>query len=237
MEAWIDLARGPLFRISLAICVLGLGYRFVTTLSGIVAAWWRAGDRDVPLRAVTTATLSWLFPAGLLRSRPLYSAASVLFHVGIIGLPLLLAGHVVLLEPWLPAGLLAVWPTLAPGLADGLSILTIAMLVGLLASRVATPMTRSLSRGQDILILVVLLLVVGFGFLAANPGLSPADARLMLLYHILLADLALVLTPVSKIAHCVLFPLTQLVFQIGWHFPEASGRHVAIVLAKENEPV
>ena len=27
MDTWIDLARGPLFRISLAICVLGLGYR------------------------------------------------------------------------------------------------------------------------------------------------------------------------------------------------------------------
>jgi len=237
MEAWIDLARGPLFRVSLTICILGLGYRFATTLSGIAAAWRRAGDRELPLRTVATATLSWLFPAGLLRSRPLYSTASVLFHVGIIGLPLLLAGHVVLLGPWLPGGLLAVWPTLAPSLADGLSIVTVLMLVGLLLGRVATPMTRSLSRGQDILILLVLLLVVGFGFLAANPGLSPADARLMLLYHILLGDLALALTPVSKIAHCVLFPLTQLVFEIGWHFPEATGRHVAIVLNKENEPV
>jgi len=237
MEAWIDLARGPLFRISLAICVLGLGYRFVVTVAQIANAWYRAGDRDLPIRAVVDATLGWLFPVGLLRMRPLYSAASVLFHVGIILLPLFLAGHVVLLEPWLPAWFLAAWPTLPPLLADGLTLLTLAMLVGLLLGRAVTKTARALSRVSDVLILIVLLAVVGFGFLAANPTYAPVGARTMLLVHILLGNLALVLAPVSKVAHCVLFPLTQLVFQVGWHFPAETGRHVAIALAKEKESV
>ena len=237
MEAWIELVRGPLFRVSLAVCVLGLGYRVAVAVAHIVGGWRRAGDRDLPLRAVTSATLSWLFPSGLLRSRPFYSAASFLFHVGIVLLPLFLAGHLVLLEPWLPAWLLALWPRLPANLADLLSLLTIAMLAFLLLARVATPMARSLSRGQDHLILGVLLALLVFGFFAAHPESSPADARLMLLLHVLLGDLALVLAPVSKIAHCVVFPLTQLVFQVGWHFPAETGRHVAIALAKENEPV
>jgi hypothetical protein len=59
----------------------------------------------------------------------------------------------------------------------------------------------------------------------------------MLLLHMLLGNLALVLTPTTKIAHCVLYPFTQLIFQLGWHFPAESGRHVAVALAKEDEPV
>ena len=59
----------------------------------------------------------------------------------------------------------------------------------------------------------------------------------MLLIHMLAGNLALILTPLTKIVHCVLYPLTQLLSEIGWHFPAESGRHVAIALAKENEPV
>ena len=32
-------------------------------------------------------------------------------------------------------------------------------------------------------------------------------------------------------------PLTQLISEIGWHFPAESGKHVAVALAKENEPI
>jgi nitrate reductase gamma subunit len=102
---------------------------------------------------------------------------------------------------------------------------------------VATFSTRTLTRAQDWSIMVLLLAMVAFGFLGANPHLSPFPARTMVLLHMLLGNLVLVLVPLSKIAHCVLFPLTQLVFQLGWHFPAESGRHVAIALAKENEPI
>jgi nitrate reductase gamma subunit len=235
MDAWIDFAMGPLFRISLAVCLLGLAYRFVVAASSAAAAWVRAGDKDLPWRAVGTATLQWVFPAGLLRSRPLYSAASFLFHVGIIGLPLFLAGHVALLEQsyWLAR----VWPTLPPLLADALSVSTIVLCAGLVWGRLASPMSRALSRASDVLIVLLLLGVVLAGFLAAHPTLVPVSARALLLVHLLLGNLALVLTPVTKIAHCVLFPLLQLTFQLGWHFPAATGEHVAIALGKENEPV
>jgi nitrate reductase gamma subunit len=235
MEAWVDLARGPLFRISLTICVFGLGYRFAVALSQAVGAYLRAGDKEVPWKVVAGATLQWVFPRGLLRSRPLYSVASVLFHVGIILLPLFLAGHVVLLEEW--SWLATVWPTLPPLVADVLTVNTVVLAAGLLAGRLVTPTSRALSRVSDVGIMIVLLLVVLFGFLAAHPTWSPFGARSMLLVHILLGNLALVLTPVTKIDHCVLFPLLQAIFQLGWHFPAETGRHVAIALAKENEPV
>ncbi len=59
----------------------------------------------------------------------------------------------------------------------------------------------------------------------------------MLLIHVLLGNLVLILIPTSKISHCIIYPLSQLIFQLGWHFPAATGRHVAAALAKENEPI
>jgi nitrate reductase gamma subunit len=233
MDAWIDIARGPLFRIALTIMILGLAYRIGVTALQIAGAWRRAADRRLPGRDIAAATLAWLVPVRLLRSRPIYSAASFLFHLGIIAVPLFLLGHVALLSELLPTG----WPTLSPTVADSLTLACLAALGVLLGGRLAVRSARNLTRTQDVLILAVLLATVLFGFLAAHPTLSPFAARSMLLLHILGGNLVLVLIPTTKIAHCVLYPFTQLLFQLGWHFPADTGRHVAIALAKENEPV
>jgi len=233
MDLWIETARGPFFRVALTIMILGLGYRVVVVVLQIATAWRRAADRRLPGMDIAAATLGWLVPVRLLRSRPVYSAASFLFHVGVIVVPLFLVGHAALLAGILPRG----WPTLNSTVADGLTLACMAALVVLLVGRVAVKSARKLTRTQDAVILVVLLVTVLFGFLAAHPTQSPFDARAMLLFHILGGNLVLVLIPTTKIAHCVLYPFTQLLFQLGWHFPAESGRHVAIALAKEDEPI
>ena len=233
MDLWIETARGPFFRVALTIIILGLGYRVVVVVLQIATSWRRAADRRLPGMDIAAATLGWLVPVRLLRSRPVYSAASFLFHVGVIVVPLFLVGHAALLAGILPRG----WPTLNSTVADGLTLACLAALVVLLVGRVAVKSARKLTRTQDAVILVVLLVTVLFGFLAAHPTQSPFDARAMLLFHILGGNLVLVLIPTTKIAHCVLYPFTQLLFQLGWHFPAESGRHVAIALAKEDEPI
>jgi nitrate reductase gamma subunit len=233
MDAWIELARGPLFRISVTIMVLGLGYRIGVAAAQIFTAWHRAADRRLPGRDIAAATVGWLLPVRLLRSRPVYSAASFLFHVGFILVPLFLVGHVALLAGFLPRG----WPTLGPALADGFTLMCIAALSALLIGRLVVRPARRLTRAQDVLILVVLLLTVVVGFVAAHPVVSPFAARTMVLLHILCGNLVLILIPTTKIAHCVLYPFTQLLFQLGWHFPADTGRHVAVALHKEDEPV
>lgn len=233
IDAWIELARGPLFRIALAICVLGLLYRIGVVLAQIGAAWRRAGDRRLPLADIATATLGWIFPRRLLHQRPAYSIASLVFHFGVIVVPLFLAGHVALAGRFAPAW----WPTLGATTADALTVAAFLALALLLGGRVVIRAARQLTRGQDVLVLLLLLLTVGFGLLAAHPTLSPFAGRSMVLLHILLGDLILVLIPLTKITHCVLYPLTQLVFQLGWHFPADTGRHVVVALGKEGEPV
>lgn len=233
MDAWIGFARGPLFRFSLIVCVLGLAYRVGSAAYQVVQAWWRAGDRALPAGAIRRATASWIVPVRLLRSRPVYSAASLLAHAGILVVPLFSLGHVSLWQP----DLAVPWPILTPIASDALAIVAAVMLAALLLGRLASRMSRALSTTQDITVLLALLALVASGLLAAHPAYSPVAARTMLLAHLLLADLVLVLTPTTKIAHCILFPLAQLTFEVGWHFPADSGRHVTVALAKENERV
>lgn len=233
MDAWIDLTRGPLLRISLTIMVLGLGYRLAVGVGHIISSWHRAGDQNVPLREVIRATLGWIVPRRLLRSRPVYSLASIAFHLGVVVVPLFLAGHVMPLGRWLPAW----WPVLPAPVADALTIFALLGLVGLLVGRLSVRQARSLTRVGDVVMLLLLLAVVGSGLLAAHPAWTPISARLLLLVHGLGGCLVLVLMPLTRIAHCVLYPITQLIFQLGWHFPAESGRHVAVALGKEEEPV
>jgi nitrate reductase gamma subunit len=233
MDTWIELARGPLFRISLAICVLGLSYRLSVAMWQLTTSWRQAGDRKIPLRAVFKATARWMLPTHLFRLRPFYGLASVLFHLGILLVPLFYAGHANL---WL-SGLPFTWPTLTSGLADVLSLAAIASLAAILLGRLLVSASRDLTTSEDVWILVVLLALTVSGYWAAHPTSSPFGARGMLLAHALVGNLALILTPLTKIVHCILFPLTQLMSEVGWHFPAASGRHVAVALAKEQEPV
>lgn len=233
MDAWIAWAQGPLFRISLLVCVLGLAYRMGVATYQAARAWLRAGDRTLPGGAIRRATLNWILPARLVRARPLFSVASVLFHVGILLVPLFSLGHVSLWRETFAVP----WPILTPAASDALSIVAVVMLAALLLSRVTVRMARNLSTPQDVLVLLALLALTVSGILASHPAYSPVGSRTMLLAHILLGDLALVLTPTTKIAHCILFPFAQLTFEIGWHFPADTGRHVAIALAKENERV
>ena len=84
---------------------------------------------------------------------------------------------------------------------------------------------------------ILLLVVTASGYWSAHPTASPTAPRTMLLVHLLAANLALFLTPLTKMVHCVLAPLNQLVSEVAWHFPAESGAHVAIALGKENDPV
>ncbi len=233
MDSLIEVARGPLFRIAITVCVLGLGYRIITLSGQIAAAWHRAGDRQLPLSDIIAATVGWILPRRLLHKRPLYSSASFLFHIGIVVVPFFLAGHVASLV----GGPTAWWPILPEAVADGLTLISLVALLALIIGRLGSGSSRALSRTSDVLILGLLFGLLLFGWWAANPASSPFAARKMLLLHILLGDLVLILAPVTKIAHCVLYPLTRLVFQLGWHFPAETGRHVAQALSREGEPV
>jgi len=68
-------------------------------------------------------------------------------------------------------------------------------------------------------------------------GLSAMVWQFWMLIHIYTANLIFILVPFTKLAHCVLIPLTQLVSTAGWKFPKGSGDKVAATLRKRGQPV
>ncbi len=234
MESALDFARGPLFRFSLAVLTLGLLRILILDLWGIYTAYRRAGDKTIPWNLVATRTMGWLFPVRrLLRNRPLYSVASILFHIGLLILPIFLLAHIRLWETALGLA----WPSLPKVVADVLTIATVIAGLLLFIGRVASRASQFISRKQDWLWPLVLIIPFITGFICANIGLSPKIYTISMLVHVLSGELIFVLIPFTKIAHCILLPLSQLVSTVAWKFPAGTDEDVAITLDKKGAPV
>ncbi len=234
LTSMLEFARGPLFRFTFALMVLGLARLVILTIFRSAYAYFMAGDKRLLWHIIRQRTLWWLFPfARFRRTRTAYSVISFVFHVGLIIVPLFLFAHVYLwrrgLGIWLPA--LPAW------LAELLTVVTIVAAIALFAGRVSSKLSRTISGGWDYAWPLILVAPFLSGFLAAHPTVCPVDYQVMLLIHVLSAELIFVLIPFSKIAHCVLVPFSQLVSDLGWRFPATAGKDVAKALGKESAPI
>jgi len=233
METWLEWARGPFFKFAFILMILGLARHLVIVTAGIVGAMRRAGDKTIPWKAVLLATVQWLLPFGKVRSRPLFSLASMTFHAGMILTPVLILPHI---ELW-KRGLGIAWPSISHAAADVLTLVTVAAAAAVLAGRLGTARSRSLSRLQDILLPVLIAIPFLSGFLAMHPAYNPLGYTFMMLIHVMSGNVIFILIPFSKLGHMVLLPLSQLVSEVGWHFPADSGDKVTKTLKKENQPI
>ena len=75
------------------------------------------------------------------------------------------------------------------------------------------------------------------GYLCANAAISASAYQVLMLTHLLSAELIFVLLPFTKIAHCVLMPLSQLVSTVAWKFPARVDEDVCATLDKKGAPV
>jgi nitrate reductase gamma subunit len=233
VESWIEFGRGPLFRITFALMLLGLLRIFVLTFIGVAEAYGRNPDKIVNWREVRNQTIAWLFPINRLwRKRPVYSTISFCFHLGLLLVPLFLAAHVVLWKH----GVRFAWPVIPQRLANYLACVVIIAGLGLFGGRLLNPAARKLSRRQDLA--WPLLLVVPFitGYVCSNLAIRPTTYDAMMLVHVYSADLIMLLIPFTKIAHCVLAPLSHVVTAVAWKFPAGAGDRVAATLGYAGRP-
>ncbi|MGD2153083.1 MAG: hypothetical protein PVG79_07415 [Gemmatimonadales bacterium] len=233
MDVWLHWAKGPLFWTALTFMLLGLARHLGLTVWEAARAYRRAGDKTVPFGQVVRTTLTWLVPLKHLRNRWLYSLTTLLFHVGVILVPLFLAGHI---ELWKSA-LGVSWPALPNPLATTLTLIVVVAAVAVVIERAASSESRNLSRFQDYALPLFVAVPFFSGFLVMHPEWNPFSRDPVLLIHILSGDLLMFLVPLTKISHMTLLPLTQLVSQLAWHFPQDAGQRVGVTLGKENEPI
>lgn len=232
MEQWIDFAKGPLFALTFMIMVLGLARLVIIQVCTLVTGKGRR-LRNAPWKKIVGEALSWVVPVKhLIPGTKVFSVVSFLFHIGIIMVPLLLADHIALWEGLLGFDL----PAIGSGLADFLTLFTVACLVVLLGFRTFLRRLRAMSMRSDYILLVLILIPFASGYLASHPGVNPFPWNVMMLTHLLSAELLFVLVPFTKLAHIVLFFFDR-ISGLHWQLRPGAGDKVAELLYGEEARV
>jgi nitrate reductase gamma subunit len=234
MNAVLDFARGPMFRFTFAVMILGLLRILILDVLAAIEAYRRAGDKKIPWKLVLRRSLEWFIPVNrVFHNRPVYSLFSVLFHVGLILAPIFLYAHIQLLA----GGIGISWTALPEIAVDVLTVSTVVFALLLFVGRVSKRTSSFLSRRQDYFWPLLLSIPFITGFVCANLGVGPTTYRIFMLIHVLSAELIFVLIPFTKIAHCVLMPLSQLICTLGWKFPPETDDKICTTLGKKGAPV
>ncbi len=233
MEELISFAKGPFFRFSFAILILGL-FRlvFLTVYNGLEAKK-RGKDKDIPKQYVRKLTIGYTLPFRAFRTKPVYSFVSIVFHIGLLVTPIFLFDHALLIDNSIGFSWLGL--SLSKDIADILTIATIITAVILILMRATNPYSRFLSRKQDFLWLILLLIPFVSGLICAQYAVSPKTYQVFILLHILSGCLIFILIPFTKIAHCVLLPFGQWITARMWKFDADGGENTLITLGKEEE--
>jgi nitrate reductase gamma subunit len=225
MEHLVELFKGPLFALTFGIMVLGLLRLFLIQIYTIVTG---KGRRlfNAPWRKIIRETLSWIIPfRHFIKGTVLFSLASFVFHIGVILVPVFLVDHVVLWEEFLDVNL----PAISHGVADALTLTTIACLCTLLGCRVFVRRHRCVSRPIDYGLIVCIIMPFATGFLLAHPSINPFRWDVLMLIHLVSAESLFLLVPFTKLAHVVLFMFDR-ISEIHWQLRPGAGDRVAEAL-------
>jgi nitrate reductase gamma subunit len=234
MEYFLDFARGPLFRLCFALMVLGLARIFFLDTWAAFKAYRKAGDKKMPWKLIISRQWEWIFPVKrIVHNFDFYSVFSILFHVGLIVIPIFLFAHI---ELWKESVGIS-WFALPYDWSFWLTAGTIFFMAVLFISRMAVKSIRALSKRQDYLWLILLFIPFATGFICANLNINPQSYKFFMLMHVLSGDLIFILIPFSKIAHCVLFPLSQIISSLAWKFPPETDDDICTTLNKKGAPV
>jgi nitrate reductase gamma subunit len=236
MEEWLEWARGPVFRACFAIMLLGIARAIVLNTVSVLSLVLksRRNDRKVSWKPVVISSMKWLFPLKKgSEARPVFSYTSMFFHVCIIVTPIFLGAHILLWD----RGLGISWPAISNSVADYLTLIAIVTGIALFVQRVGVRDSRAISRLQDYVFPLLIVVPCVTGYLAMHPNINPFGYNGTMFVHVMSGNLIFVLIPFTKMSHMALFPGTQLISELGWHLEPGSGQRVALTLGKENEPI
>lgn len=234
MRAWLDFAEGPMFRFAFAVMVLGLLRLVFIAIRDIVRMKARTPDKSTDVGAMILAAVKWLSPwRWLQENRGYYTASSLIFHMGLIVVPIFFLPHITLWERGLGFG----WPAITALVADGLTLMTIATGIILVVLRATNEGSRRMSRLQDWLLTPLCVLIFVTGYLAAHPTQNPFGYNGTRLVHVLAGNFLFLLMPTTKLAHVVLLPFTHVLTDLSWKLVPGVGQRVREALGHPDRPV
>ena len=146
----------------------------------------------------------WVLPWGSssMRLQPVFTFVVFVFHITLLAVPLFLNAHNIL---WDESWGLSLW-SLPDALADAMTVILLASIIFLVIRRLVRSEVRILTEAWDYVLLGLTAMPFLTGFLAYHQ-LGPYE--LMMILHLLSAELMLILIPFTKLAHMILFFFTR----------------------------
>jgi len=208
----LELARGPLFDLAVAVFVIGVVLRLFEILG-----LGRARQLSEARGSEFGPGLKTIFTRSLVdRERfvgaPVVVIGGYLFHIGFFICLFLFVPHIELLHSTI--GLR--WPGLPTPFVDASAVITMLALVLLLVNRLTSPLLRFLSTAEDYFLLLLCLATVLTGYLAFHRVIAPYQLGLSL--HLFSVELLMVVFPFTKLMHAFT------VFLSRWYNGAMAGR-------------
>ena len=151
-----DFLTGPMFWLSISICLIGMLVRIVMYFRGLNWQLDRVAYKAYPAQGFKGALRSivkWLIPFGTFgwRRQPFMTVIFFGFHIGAVIVPLFLLAHNVFLKEKIGIALM----TLHPAIADVLTWMVVVSAGFLALRRIALPEVRILTTAYDYFILAL----------------------------------------------------------------------------------
>ena len=146
----------------------------------------------------------WLLPWGSasMRQQPIFSFMAFIFHLTLLAVPLFLSAHNIL---WDEAWGISLW-SLPDALSDVMTVILFVSIIFLVIRRIVRPEVRILTETWDFVLLGLTALPFATGFLAYH---QVGPYELLMILHLLTAEIVLILIPFTKLSHMILFFFTR----------------------------
>ncbi len=198
-----ELARGPLAWVASIVFLSGTLFRVGSFLRirqrhGMV---YPSQSTIGGIRALAHGLVP--FASTAMRSHPVFTLVTVLFHVCLLLLPMFLLAHIILwYESWE-----LLWWSLPDNVADIMTVWVILACLAFVIRRGTDSAARQVSRKSDFVLPLLILLPFLSGFLASHHW---GPYRPLLILHILSGELLLMSIPFTRLGHMFYFFLARI---------------------------
>jgi nitrate reductase gamma subunit len=216
----VEMIRGPM--VWAAFLIFGVGMVFQCLLM-LRMTRKTALPRPMTIKAPAIRTFAdrltgWLvfLQVSILGTEPFVAMISFMFHVCLIMTPLLVLGHNVLLDTSFGFSFIS----LSQRATDALTFMVLFCGGFFLLRRIFVRRVRAISSPSDFILLAAAQMPFLTGFLAYH---DVFDYHVMIILHILSAEILLVMIPFSRFSHMIFFFISRLLI-VGQHGRKSARR-------------
>ena len=214
----VDFIRGQLISIALIIFVLGLIFQLIQFFKLTKKKDWLYPPLEIkPEKKSTGQWVSVCFSSlngTLWKTDPLVTIATSVFHVFLVGVPIFLFGHNLLLDQ---SWALRLW-SLPESMTDVFTLVVLICLAFFLARRLFLARVRAITTLYDYVVLLIVAAPFLTGYFAYHQWFH---YETVMTIHILAGEVMLITIPFTKLGHMLFFFLYR--FFIGNEYSFAKG--------------